>query len=378
MKLADYTQGRDNNFNLVRILAAFAVLISHSFGAAVRDNHDPVQKILGMSTGRMAVDVFFITSGFLVTASLINRRSLLEFIWARTLRIFPALWGMSLLAVFGLGLFFTTLPKREYLACPQTYAYLLECGTLIKTVAYHLPGVFETNPFPNTVNESLWTMTTEVRMYSLLAFAWLVLKMVRKQRLENFKIIIVLSAVIGWASEMYCLLHPSVPRSHLAKLLGQPLFFMFFTGAAFYVLKERIVLSRWVFWGFVGALLASTVNKQVFLAVYDLTLAYILFYLAYVPSGVIRNYNRLGDYSYGIYIYGSPVQQSIAALIPGVSVGHMMLLASSITLPLAMLSWHLFEKRALSLRSRAVEFTRSVLTSLGFSPEARNSQPNAL
>jgi peptidoglycan/LPS O-acetylase OafA/YrhL len=41
-----------------------------------------------------------------------------------------------------------------------------------------------------------------------------------------------------------------------------------------------------------------------------------LFYLAYVPSGWIRKYNRVGDYSYGIYIYAFPVQQSVAALIP--------------------------------------------------------------
>ena len=123
-KLADFTEGRDNNFNLIRIVAALVVLITHSFAlAAGTSAAEPFQKSLGMTTGSIAVDAFFITSGFLVTASLSKRRSVLDFVVARALRIFPALLVMLLLTVFGIGVFFTSMPVQGYLAAYKTYFY---------------------------------------------------------------------------------------------------------------------------------------------------------------------------------------------------------------------------------------------------------------
>ncbi len=76
MRLSGFAQGRDNNFNLIRIIAAFTVLISHCF---VLDfdiaNGDPLHEIVGISLGLVAVDVFFIASGFLVTASLLKEKA---------------------------------------------------------------------------------------------------------------------------------------------------------------------------------------------------------------------------------------------------------------------------------------------------------------
>ena len=121
MKLSDFTQGRDNNFNLIRIVAALAVLVTHSFALTVGSgNAEPLRASLGMTMGSIAVDVFFIASGFLVTASLLNRQSAIDFIWARVLRIFPALSVMLFLTVFGLGAFFTSLPAPSYFANPGT------------------------------------------------------------------------------------------------------------------------------------------------------------------------------------------------------------------------------------------------------------------
>ena len=74
-------------------------------------------------------------------------------------------------------------------------------------------------------------------------------------------------------------------------------------------------------------------------------------FVAYVPGGRVREFNRFGDYSFGIYIYGFTVQQSIMALAdPGVT--GLFLLAAPLTLVLAFLSWHGVEKHALRLRSR--------------------------
>jgi peptidoglycan/LPS O-acetylase OafA/YrhL len=137
--------------------------------------------------------------------------------------------------------------------------------------------------------------------------------------------------------------------------------FAFFAGATFHVLKERISLSRPLFWLLLVALLASVIDKRAFFVVYSLAAPYLLFYFAYVPAGFIRHYNRVGDYSYGVYIYAFPVQQSIAALIPHVSVLSMFLMSATITLMLAVLSWHLLERHALNLKGFYVGHTRRLL-----------------
>ena len=69
----------------------------------------------GFFIGNIAVNVFFVVSGFLVTASLFNRGNIAAFFWARFLRIFPGLWVATLLTVFGLGVWATRLPVGEYL-----------------------------------------------------------------------------------------------------------------------------------------------------------------------------------------------------------------------------------------------------------------------
>jgi peptidoglycan/LPS O-acetylase OafA/YrhL len=174
MYLASASGNRDNNFNLIRILAAIAVLISHCFVLSTGDPEaEPLRSELGMTLGSIAVDIFFVTSGFLVTASILRSRSIVDFTCARVLRIFPGLFAMLLLTVFLMGTALTTLPWLEYISSPGVYAYALKCGSLVTGVSYLLPGVFSENPYRGAVNGSLWTMPYEIRMYAIVALGWI-------------------------------------------------------------------------------------------------------------------------------------------------------------------------------------------------------------
>jgi len=356
-KLADYSHGKDNNFNLIRILAALAVLITHSFALATGSPAaEPFRNTLGMTMGAIAVDVFFITSGFLVTGSLLARKSAIDFIVARVLRIYPALILMVAITVFGLGVYFTTLPTSEYLQHSKTWLYLIKTSTLVKDVAFNLPGVFDDTPYKNAVNGSLWTMPYEIRMYAILVIGWLVLRLNRAKRPQLLKTAVVIAAALAGVLVLASFVS-ALDTNRFVKL-----FFMFFSGAAFYALKDRIPLHAVYFWPALLALLGSAlVGTQVFGIVYHLTLAYVLFYLAYVPAGPVRHYNRLGDYSYGVYIFAFPVQQSIIALNPGISTLGVIVSSAAVTIVLAVLSWHLIEKRALSLKLRYVGWTQKML-----------------
>jgi peptidoglycan/LPS O-acetylase OafA/YrhL len=360
MKLSEAARGRDNNFNLLRIAAAMAVVVSHSFALALGSAaNEPLHATLGITLGSIGVHIFFITSGFLVTGSLLSRHSALEFIWARLLRIYPALISMTVLSVFVLGPLMTTLSPGDYFSKAESYLYLLKNSTLLHGVAYTLPGVFTANPYPHAVNGALWSMPYELGMYLILLLLWCLLRFRPHTRLRHMRLLLPLLA-IGAAINYLPRNFPSGGESYIHGLL-----YMFFIGAACYVLKEKIILSTPIFFAAVLMLaLAAFSGQSSFFMIYNLTLPYLLFFIVFVPAGVLRQYNRLGDYSYGLYIYAFPVQQCVAALLPQVSVWHMTILSGLITLIFAALSWHALEQLALRRKIACVTGSRRFLNRL--------------
>ena len=144
-----------------------------------------------------------------------------------------------LLVVFGIGVFFTTLPVANYLSNFAVYDYFLKCATLINGVVFYLPGVFADNPYKRAVNVSLWTMPYEIRMYLILALTWLVLGVVRNSRESLFKLFVVASYLVYLALLIAC--HFYYPSEY------SRFFLMFFSGGAYFVLRDHIKLCHSVF-----------------------------------------------------------------------------------------------------------------------------------
>ena len=101
---------------------------------------------------------------------------------------------------------------------------------------------------------------------------------------------------------------------------------------------------------FACMLLAAAFNPSAFFVAYVFCLAPLVLHLAYLPKGRIRSFNDWGDFSYGVYIYAFPIQQTLAFLFPGMSLLAMGASSASASLGLAALSWTLIEKRALALK----------------------------
>ncbi|MFZ6770685.1 acyltransferase family protein [Undibacterium sp. Di26W] len=349
MTLSKFADGHDNNFNLIRIIAAISVLIGHSF--SLLGYEEPFTKLLGMSIGTLAVDVFFISSGFLVGKSLLTRRSAIEYLTSRFLRIFPALALLTFLSTFILGPLFTTLPLTSYFTDLETYQFLLKGVTILAGISMKLPGVFEDHKF-TAVNGSLWTIIYELKMYLLLLIFWAVFRRIGKSQIAPLGYVLV---AVSFVSGLMLILQNFYGQneSHLIRFI-----FMFFTGTSFYVWKDKIQLKPIYFLVFTGlGLCAFFISKEIYFATYCITISYLLFYIAYVPSGLIRKFNLVGDYSYGVYIYAFPVQQMVISLLPGISIAAMAASSIVVTFLFAIFSWHCVESPILNNKK---QFTKKV------------------
>ena len=347
--LGDYSAGRDNNFNLLRFIAASAVLVSHSFALSTGDPRtEPLRQLLGLSLGDIAVGVFFVTSGFLVTGSLLSKRNAAEFFVSRALRIYPGLWVAVLLTVTAFGLFYTELSAGAFFTQRGTWRYVITNMVMLGRETYGLPGTFEHLP-SSAVNGSLWSLPFELRMYMLLGFAWIGVSAISTAPLRWMKwLCVAVAASTVTLDLVYVWLQASNPGAYREPQIVR-LSAAFFSGAALKVLQHRVPVSRAIFGALIAALALSAATSG-FLVVYKLTFAYVVLHLALVPRGWALSFNRIGDYSYGIYIYAFAVQQAVVYALPGIT--PMRLIACSFlpTLVLAFASWHLIEKRALRLR----------------------------
>ena len=346
---------RDNNFNLIRMIAATAVLISHAYPIALGAGApEPLSALLGFNLGTLAVYTFFVISGFFIAQSYDRSRSLVDFWIARGLRIYPGLLVALLLTVAALGPAFTRLPLGAYFAEPRTMTYIFS-NLSLKWLQYDLPGVFAGNPYPEAINGSLWSLFYEVMCYGLVACIG-VLGISASQRLgavffAAYAVIYILFGMSRWTNQVLLLntYHVSLP---------------FVIGMAFYQFRAAIPLH-----GLLVPLMLVAVggarHLHMFHEVFILTWCYAVFYLASVQYAPLLRYNAFGDYSYGMYIYAFPCEQMVASLRPGISPAGVMALSFPATLGLAVLSWMLIERRALACRRSAGQRLRRLLRCRG-------------
>ena len=141
---------RSNNFDALRMIAALMVFVSHSFAMSSGTIlTEPISRISRQQTdaGSIAVSVFFIISGYLITMSFTRSRSILSFVINRALRILPALAVVLLVLTFVAGPLLSVEPMSIYFRSPETYRFFLVNLSLYDAWGY-LPGVFLHTPWP--------------------------------------------------------------------------------------------------------------------------------------------------------------------------------------------------------------------------------------
>ncbi|URD34568.1 acyltransferase [Methylobacterium tardum] len=315
----DRRGGLAPGFDLLRIVLAVSVVVWH--GRAIVNNE--ITRVDGFfelgSYGIIAA--FFGLSGFLITGSALRLR-LRDFLLNRALRIIPALAVEIVLSAVVLGPLFTDLPLSNYATDPQTYRYL---ANILGLIIYTLPGVFAHNP-TDVVNGSLWTIPHEIVCYGLMS-ACVLTGLLRRPALVLGAAAVVIG--LGFVFGSGALGDPVTLTARLADKLfvdkASRLYVAFLLGIAAYLYRYRLpydlrligLAAAIVFAAGAFDLTAVTaVPVHPFLNLVVLpSLIYLTVCLGVTDLWVPALLKR-GDYSYGIYLYGWPIQQALVALVP--------------------------------------------------------------
>ena len=305
---------RNNSIGFLRAFLATAVIFSHSFplggnfgpewGARFSNGQDTI--------GGIAVKGFFILSGFLIAGSFVRAKGTFNYLWRRAIRIMPGFWAALLVvAVLFVPLMSHAVGQgfgfNEVRADGGPVDYITR-NLFLDIGQYSISGLTSSLPFPNAFNGSIWTLIYEAYAYIFIAVAG-VLGLFRYGKGKG-------ATALAIAVYLLFLVNLAVPGS-AAGAVGlfsdiQLLILMtyFLVGVTIYVHQDKIIVNNKLF---VGAVMLCLLGARYgfYSAIAPIALSYIIMYLSIhlLP----KNFDNKADISYGIYIYGFPVQQLLTA-----------------------------------------------------------------
>lgn len=327
---------RRNSLNALRLVLATLVIVSHSWPIGGY-GQDPGMGDL--SLGEWAVAGFFAVSGYLITLSRVRSRSLMDYLWRRVLRIYPAFLVVLLVVAFVFAPIGAAIGNGAWEPLVSVTYVLRNLGLRITQMG--IPGTLDQAPYPDVWNGSLWTLWYEFLCYVVLGLLLTALpsRFVPRAAVAAsilLPLAVVLVTVLGT---------PSLALLNAVTLGGY-----FAAGSMLYCYRDRVpshpalaVLAATVI-----VVTAATGTFRVFAGV---PVAYLMMWL-----GVVLPLSKVGavnDISYGMYVYAFPVQQMLALLLVGMAVPApvFVLLAIILTVPFAAASWFLVERPAMRWKS---------------------------
>jgi peptidoglycan/LPS O-acetylase OafA/YrhL len=336
----------NNNFNFLRLLLASLVLLSHSPELIDGNRHREILTRIfhTISFGELAVDGFFLLSGYLITQSWQRTPDLIVFSKKRILRIYPGFIAATFVCAFIVGPLGATVPNYF-----DHFNVLLLLKGILKLNDPIVPPVFVGQPYA-AVNGAMWTIVYEFRCYVLVALfgiigfinqriAWLILSLV----------VITFATFPSLVSDIY------FPGS--ANLIGMPSDFIhllsfFSAGGCFYLFHDQIYYSDKRVLTVLPILIISLFEPHILRFVLPTIGAYVFFWFSFLDLPILQKFRTYSDISYGVYLYGWPTQKLLIWYVPLISPWLVFILSLGISFICGLVSWHLVEKPFLQLKSK--------------------------
>jgi peptidoglycan/LPS O-acetylase OafA/YrhL len=337
--------GRPRGFDYIRIGLAVSVLLWHSYQVS----YGTPAALAFWETPRgtflpVILPAFFALSGFLVSASMYRNADLKTFLALRVIRIFPALMVEVLFAALVIGPLLTTYTLGKYFSDWKLYAYF---WNMLGHIHYLLPGLFENNPEQSIVNSQLWTVPYELECYVMISVLYIVGMFSRKYLV--LPLFILASVAVAALNILQ-----GINGAHPGSVDGRVLVLSFFSGVVLFSFKDAIPWNGYLaLFSFALAILttrAPYVISTMTVYIMPIFAAYCTIYIGLLnpkSSFVIKS----GDYSYGVYLYSCPIQQSVADIF-GTGGGWFgnVLIALPATVVFALFSWWCIERPFLRIR----------------------------
>ena len=304
-----YLNKEKSNFNLIRLICAILIIYGHS-NSLIFNNFpgegNTFMKIFGLTPAAIGVKCFFFLSGLLVVNSLLNYKDLFVYSVKRFFRIYPALLFVIFVTVFLIGLFCTNLNMNDYLSEKNTWDYI------IKNISFRiwgnndigLPGVFVDNKYQISVNAPLWAISAECFSY-IMIFALFAVSSFNKKIVTIACCAIILDFFMPKSFIFYW-----IPKEN-SDLTAIP--FCYALGILLALYKEKAKIN-WLLP--IGSLIFLHIFKEAF---FTDALKYITVFSTFVciaKSKIVVKFSKLPDISYGIFLFGWPLQQFICAILP--------------------------------------------------------------
>ncbi len=305
MNLEKVSQGRDNNLDLIRFIAAVMVIFCHAFPIGLGEGIlDPLAAATAdqISFGSLAVGIFFVYGGFLICKSMCRVKTADAYFKARIMRIIPPLLVVTLFLTVVVGPILTKLTISEYFTDMGTYKYLLNSVFVLQ---HNLPGVFVNNIYGQAVNGPLWTLPIEFICYVMCFIAYKC-KLINKKGMITATIIFTVGCIGAWILSSRITILASMIRP-----MG-----LFFAGMLYYVYRDKIPMNPWIAIGCLVGMVLSAVLNILSVTIFFL-FPYFFMYIGFGTKVKFSNFAKHGEVSYGMYLTAWPVQQILSQLLSG-------------------------------------------------------------
>jgi peptidoglycan/LPS O-acetylase OafA/YrhL len=346
-----------NSFDAIRLIAAFSVLIAHQLsftGEYLPGYAPPSLGPWGPKLADAGLYVFFALSGFLIFGSLESKPRPGLFLTARILRIYPGAFVNTLICLL-FAAATTSVSQTEFWQSPTTRQFLLHNTLIIvPPTEFQLPGFVAEARYPS-VNVPIWTLKYELLAYVCLLASFFATRCCRKV----MRVTLVTTAVLMAATFFYTRIFPTDNGPGLSSLgslyaVHTARFFMvFFFGAAYASLQPISLGVRSLF--FLTSALVMVLIPSIHVAriIFIMLIAIAAIEIGRTSLLHSRIYARVGDLSYGTYLYAYPIQVfTITYFLNDHNVFQLMLIDIVIVLACATVSWRFVERPALKLKDR--------------------------
>ncbi len=336
----------NTGFAWLRMIGALTVVVDHSMPLTDPSRLTIFPTSWLLSPGYIALMGFFAMSGYQISDSWHQDPSWWRFSAKRVLRLWPPLLFVVLVMALVIGPLVSTLAPGDYFSAKETWGYIVNNAGLY-TLQHRLPGVFVDNPWPWSVNGSIWTLPMEFTGY-LLVLAFGAFGLFRR---APWLTVVLLLALVALDRRFEASVgNPGDGGSFLQVPIGSMVAFLvaFSIGMALHAYRDCIPLSPFVAWSLVGLQIAVHTTKAGAL-ILPFMAGYGAIVLAFHWPARLEGYDSWVFGSYGLYVWAFPVQQLL--IMAGVDT---LLPLIATALPLSYLcgwlSWRYIEQPTLSLR----------------------------